>query len=114
MATFLHGFDETFFQRLQQRFTAKGGLSTQDQLTEAHKLANTLDLYYPVSEVLNEETYYQVCGALQTGIRTDSLVENLNGAEKYGTKGWCVAAIRIVITLVLTCSPEIISGATFK
>lgn len=114
MATFLSGFGEAFFQRMQQRFTGTGGFYIEQQLMDTHELANTLDGCHPVSEVLNEETYYKVCAALQSGIVTDLLVEKLEGAKKYRTKSWCVATIRMVIALSLTCSPEIISRATFN
>lgn len=114
--TFLGETGGAFVNHIRKKTTGIKPInsSTDAQMTQSADVVIQLKAYNPMNEnELDSELINSICKKIKQGRELDArgIIEQ---AATSDAKSWCIDSLKAAVTIICSCGPTVVKGATFN
>ena len=93
--------------------SSRGNLFTEEQFNMSNELADALDRYHPVEDLLDLNQHFGVCKLLSSE-KFREASDFIGDDPSNSRRAWCVDALKIGLFMLSQCTPRSVRDATFN
>ena len=106
-----YAFVHQLTKRVRSNINQEG--FTDAQVTQAVDTTGQLNQCKPITEDLDHNLIDSICSKLKKSNELEARLE-IDRARTELARPWCIDALKAAATLICTCGPTVVKGATFN